>query len=111
MNGRGDASDAAETKLGASDETAVSPAAIHLPRPANIANCGTHDRRALPRASKIEASTDRAMPSHSSQPTISSARIATGAIFGGCQITLEERPDLVGRADGRERVGSVESDA
>ena len=48
-----------------------------------MANCGTHERRALPRASKIEASTDSAIPSHSTQPTISSARIATGATSVG----------------------------
>ncbi len=83
MNGRGDASEPAETKLGASDEKAVRPAAIHRPRPANIANCGSADRKPLPVASRIEAMTETAIASHSTHAAMSRARIATGAISVG----------------------------
>ena len=48
-----------------------------------MANCGTHDRRALPRASKIDATTDSAMPNHRTHATISNARMAIGAISVG----------------------------
>ena len=83
VNGRGDANVAADTKFGASDEMAVRPAAIHCPRPRNIANCGTHERSVLPRASKIEASTDSTIASHNAHPTASRTRRAIGATSVG----------------------------
>ena len=109
VNGRGDANVAADTKFGASDEMAVRPAAIHRPRPANIANCGTHERSALPRASKIEASTDSTIASHSAHADDEQNAQGHWGDLGRCQAALEVGPDLVRRSDRRQRLRGVES--
>ena len=95
--GRGDANDPADTKLGASDVTAVSPAAIHRLRPANSEL--RHDRGALPRGFEDGAENGRhqAEPQHPADEQ-QHAHGDRGDLRWS-EITLEERLDLFARAD------------
>ena len=80
MNGRGESRRAADTKLGVSELNAVNPAAIQRPNPANNANLGNTRAARDPLASNRDATIDITIAAHSSQDTISNARIAIGVI-------------------------------
>ena len=70
VNGRGDASDAADTNVGAVDVSAVNPAATQRANPENIVSRGSRRRGAPPRASPIAATIDTTIAAHSTQATI-----------------------------------------
>ncbi len=109
VNGRGEANVAADTKLGASAVTAVSPAAIHRLRPANRANCGTHDRSALPRASKIGRENGQCQPEPQHPADDQQHTHRDRGDLRWRQVALEERLDLVARADRRDRMPRLQS--